>query len=110
MATPARRCRAAGCTEVLAGSWGSAQGDRRASIRPTVRLVRRVPLPPAQERRSSPAPGLRNGYSADEGNECVEVAAHRTQVAVRDSKALGGDKLIVSAAAFAASVNAVTQR
>ncbi|WP_180685395.1 DUF397 domain-containing protein [Streptomyces gossypiisoli] len=50
---------------------------------------------------------FKSSYSGGEGNECVEVAAIRSQVAVRDSKAPLDDTLIVSANAFAAFVEGI---
>ncbi|WP_019630310.1 DUF397 domain-containing protein [Actinomadura atramentaria] len=41
------------------------------------------------------------------GGDCVEVAAVRSAVAVRDSKDLDGPKIIVNQLAFGALINAV---
>ncbi|MEV7784613.1 DUF397 domain-containing protein [Streptomyces sp. NPDC088106] len=36
---------------------------------------------------------FKSSYSGDEGGECVEVAADRTAIHVRDSKERGGPRL-----------------
>lgn len=52
---------------------------------------------------------IKSSYSGGEGNECVEVAALRTQVALRDSKIPHGGTLIVSTGSFAAFVERVAK-
>ncbi|WP_409471632.1 DUF397 domain-containing protein [Streptomyces sp. HC307] len=52
----------------------------------------------------------KSSHSGGEGNECVEIATLRTQVAIRDSKVTHGATLVVSADAFAAFVEGVTRR
>ncbi|MGW3725815.1 DUF397 domain-containing protein [Streptomyces sp. F001] len=59
-------------------------------------------------KKQTVATWFKSSYSGGEGNECVEIAALRTQVAVRDSKVPHGDTLVVSADAFAAFVEGIT--
>ncbi|MEU0289405.1 DUF397 domain-containing protein [Streptomyces sp. NPDC006147] len=50
----------------------------------------------------------KSSYSGGgEGNACVEVAARRTRIAIRDSKAPSHGTLTLPAPAFAAFVNAL---
>ncbi|MFG2663603.1 DUF397 domain-containing protein [Streptomyces sp. NPDC048387] len=49
----------------------------------------------------------KSSYSGDTGGDCVEVAEHPWQVAVRDSKNPDGPAFIVSPAAFTAFVRAL---
>ncbi|WP_078606772.1 DUF397 domain-containing protein [Streptomyces flavidovirens] len=50
---------------------------------------------------------FKSSYSGGEGNECVEVAALGSRVAVRDSKITQGPVLAVTAYAFAAFLGGV---
>ncbi|WP_280890269.1 DUF397 domain-containing protein [Streptomyces sp. LBL] len=52
---------------------------------------------------------FKSSHSGGEGNECVEVADLRNQVAVRDSKIPQGDALTVSTGAFAAFVDGMAK-
>jgi hypothetical protein len=52
---------------------------------------------------------FKSSHSGGEGNECVEVADLRNQVAVRDSKIPHGDTLTVSTGAFAAFVDGMAK-
>ena len=51
----------------------------------------------------------KSSYSGGEGNDCVEVAALDTHIAVRDSKAPARATLTVPAGAFASFVEALKQ-
>ncbi|GGZ92974.1 DUF397 domain-containing protein [Streptomyces echinoruber] len=56
---------------------------------------------------STPASGLvwfKSSYSGTEGGQCVEVAAAKAVVHVRDSKAVAGPVLTVSREAWAGLV------
>jgi len=52
---------------------------------------------------------FKSSYSGGEGNECVEIADLRTQVAVRDSKVPHGYVLTLSAVAFATFVGGIAK-
>ncbi|MDI9887655.1 DUF397 domain-containing protein [Streptomyces sp. HNM0645] len=47
---------------------------------------------------------IKSSYSSEEGGECVEVAASRRTVHVRDSKAVTGPALIMDRTAWAAFI------
>lgn len=50
---------------------------------------------------------FKSSYSGGEGNECVEIADLRTQVAVRDSKVPNEYVLTLSTGAFSAFVGGI---
>lgn len=47
---------------------------------------------------------FKSTYSGDEGGECVEVAADRSTIHVRDSKERGGPQLAIARDAWAGFV------
>jgi hypothetical protein len=47
---------------------------------------------------------FKSSYSGDEGGECIEVAADRAAVRVRDSKERGGPQLAFTRGAWAGFV------
>ncbi|MEU1662232.1 DUF397 domain-containing protein [Streptomyces sparsogenes] len=52
---------------------------------------------------------FKSSHSGAEGNECVEVAALRGRVGVRDSKAPGGPMLSIAVDAWATFVGGVRE-
>lgn len=48
---------------------------------------------------------FKSSYSSDQGGDCVEVAAHRAAVHIRDSKTADGPVLTVRPAAWTAFVS-----
>nr|WSY52314.1 DUF397 domain-containing protein [Streptomyces sp. NBC_00886] len=65
-----------------------------------------IAIPPHEP---AAATWFKSSYSGGEGNECVEVAHLRSQVAVRDSKIPHGNTLTVSTDAFTAFVEGVAE-
>ncbi|MCH0563488.1 MULTISPECIES: DUF397 domain-containing protein [unclassified Streptomyces] len=53
---------------------------------------------------------IKSSYSTGNGGECVEVAAARETVLVRDSKRRAGDRLVFGAAAWAGFVRMAAGR